>query len=512
MAVSKFVQRKVEEERSRSSSADMPGKGTVSPFVQMKAEQEKARQQYAEELRPLLTEQHSIAMSQRAKSGSFGGSGGGRRYTQGFTGKRWSTHNEGDRISELLLGSQNGGKQEPEPLSWRDIFASYLGGGDSSLPANNTTAAIQGICQNEESIRKDIANREQIEQRKTERQRELAALSRVHPWIASAASVGSSMLGGTDILQQLVDMNAVGESIPRENLSPSEATETIRGGVSQDMGTVGKLLYGTVMSGVDSVTAGALGGGVPFVGGGILAGNAASSTMNDIKAKGGSDQQAVIGGVASGVFEALFENLSIGQLDALKELPVDSAKTLIQNLVKSMVTNASEEAATELANTIFDSLYMKELSSYSLAVKRYLANGASETEARDRAKKDAALQIAESALSGALMGVGMGAVGSGIGALNNGTWQDSSRLNAQKDGIAPGDTGIPAETETPGHRPGNGQWRGGGERDHPIRFKRSAKSHIRQRSCKRTWHVVPAVHRQCKITWKCCALLFWKSV
>ena len=60
MAVSKFVQRKVEEERSRSSSADMPGKGTVSPFVQMKAEQEKARQQYAEELRPLLTEQHSI--------------------------------------------------------------------------------------------------------------------------------------------------------------------------------------------------------------------------------------------------------------------------------------------------------------------------------------------------------------------------------------------------------------------------------------------------------------------
>lgn len=449
MAVSKFVQRKVEEERSRSSSADMPGKGTVSPFVQMKAEQEKARQQYAEELRPLLTEQHSIAMSQRAKSGSFGGSGGGRRYTQGFTGKRWSTHNEGDRISELLLGSQNGGKQEPEPLSWRDIFASYLGGGDSSLPANNTTAAIQGIRQNEESIRKDIANREQIEQRKTERQRELAALSRVHPWIASAASVGSSMLGGTDILQQLVDMNAVGESIPRENLSPSEATETIRGGVSQDMGTVGKLLYGTVMSGVDSVTAGALGGGVPFVGGGILAGNAASSTMNDIKAKGGSDQQAVIGGVASGVFEALFENLSIGQLDALKELPVDSAKTLIQNLVKSMVTNASEEAATELANTIFDSLYMKELSSYSLAVKRYLANGASETEARDRAKKDAALQIAESALSGALMGVGMGAVGSGIGALNNGTWQDSSRLNAQKDGIAPGDTGIPLETETP---------------------------------------------------------------
>lgn len=449
MAVSKFVQRKVEEERSRSSSADMPGKGTVSPFVQMKAEQEKARQQYAEELRPLLTEQHSIAMSQRAKSGSFGGSGGGRRYTQGFTGKRWSTHNEGDRISELLLGSQNGGKQEPEPLSWRDIFASYLGGGDSSLPANNTTAAIQGIRQNEESIRKDIANREQIEQRKTERQRELAALSRVHPWIASAASVGSSMLGGTDILQQLVDMNAVGESIPRENLSPSEATETIRGGVSQDMGTVGKLLYGTVMSGVDSVTAGALGGRVPFVGGGILAGNAASSTMNDIKAKGGSDQQAVIGGVASGVFEALFENLSIGQLDALKELPVDSAKTLIQNLVKSMVTNASEEAATELANTIFDSLYMKELSSYSLAVKRYLANGASETEARDRAKKDAALQIAESALSGALMGVGMGAVGSGIGALNNGTWQDSSRLNAQKDGIAPGDTGIPLETETP---------------------------------------------------------------
>src|SRR5699024_5686734 len=107
------------------------------------------------------------------------------------------------------------------------------------------------------------------------------------------------------------------------------------------------------------------GGGVPGVGGGILAAGAASSAVNDIKERGGTDSQALIGGIASGVFESLFESVSIGQLDALKELPVDSAKTLLKNITKSVVTNASEEGATEIANVLFDRLYMRELSRYS---------------------------------------------------------------------------------------------------------------------------------------------------
>jgi len=366
------------------------------------------RTQSVQTQKPQETTHDSATAPSRA--GTFGG-GAVRESAAGFTGNRTR-----GGLGQGIL----------------DILAQTAYSGDSSLPLNTATQAIGGIRNNPEAVEKALAGRDALEAKRLERAAQTAEWAGKNKLKASAASVLTSPLSSADFLQRLVEMNAIGQTLPRENLTPGEVTQALRGGASRDMGAVGKFFYDTGMSGVDSLAASWLGGGVSGVGGTILAGGAAASAANDIRERGGSDEQALVGGAVSGLFESLFETLSIGQLDALKEAPVDGARTLLKNLAKSTLTNASEEAATELANTVFDTLYMKELSGYTENVKAAMAAGMSEREARNYAMKIAAGEIGLSALSGGLMGAGMGAAGSAVGALNG--RQANTRLSGQGTG------------------------------------------------------------------------------
>ena len=106
----------------------------------------------------------------------------------------------------------------------------------------------------------------------------------------------------------------------------------------------------------------------------------------------------------SGIIEGVFEKLSLGQLNAMKAMPVNSARDVLVNMAKSVVTNASEEFTTELANTIFDTIFMGELSTYEMTVEGYLSQGKSEAEARRLANMDLLARLGESAAAGALTG------------------------------------------------------------------------------------------------------------
>ena len=92
----------------------------------------------------------------------------------------------------------------------------------------------------------------------------------------------------------------------------------------------------------------------------------------------------MIGGAVSGILEGVFEKISLGQLKAMKTIPVGTMQDVLTNIAKSVLTNGGEEVSTELANTIFDTIFMGELSTYSLTVQSYLSQGKSESEARLR--------------------------------------------------------------------------------------------------------------------------------
>lgn len=272
-----------------------------------------------------------------------------------------------------------------------------------------------------------------------------------HQVIASALSVPinltSSGKGYLDAARQYIQNKLTGSYAPidynRDAGIASQLSDTARGAVMDEhdwkLGDqdVFDFLYGTGMSALDSAvatTTGNLVGGslanlgsgiktaskvAEAVGGGILGLSAANSTMRDIKARGGNDDQAVIGGAVSGIFEGLFEKVSIGNFNKLKEVDPRSMRDVAMNILKSTGVNFSEEAATEIANIAYDTIANGNISNYKLMIAAYEKQGLSEAEAKKKVAGDLALQVVEAGAGGALMGAGFGVVGSGLGYLNH---------------------------------------------------------------------------------------------
>lgn len=210
-------------------------------------------------------------------------------------------------------------------------------------------------------------------------------------------------------------------------------TQDVRGitaaALEEKYGSGASFAYSTAMSGIDSFVTGALLGSS----GGILLGaTAASNTMQDITSRGGTVEQAVIGGIAAGAFEMIFESVSIGSMQAMQKTAFTAAsakdmfslktlKTYVGNIAKETGINFTEEAATEIANIMYDIAVLGDVSNYQLRINELMANDPNMTEAQ--AKKilatELALQVVEAGLSGALMGAAFGAIDTSIAAVNH---------------------------------------------------------------------------------------------
>ena len=233
-----------------------------------------------------------------------------------------------------------------------------------------------------------------------------------HPWAASAMSVVTSIGSGFEYLDNLVYYGLDkmdGKDVVLDRSIAADQTNIIRGTVAEkvnwEIGSwdAGAFLYNAGMSAADSIVSGLAFGNL---GGTVLGLSAAAQATNDALDRGMSEKQAFWNGLASGVFEGLFESISIGQFNALKEVAPDSVKSIVKNLGKSMLVNASEEMLTELANITYDALVNGEYANYTLE------------ELKNGAWKDAVAQIVEAGASGALIGGVMGGAGNTMGYVN----------------------------------------------------------------------------------------------
>lgn len=145
--------------------------------------------------------------------------------------------------------------------------------------------------------------------------------------------------------------------------------------------------------------------------GAALAGlGAATGGVEDAMERGASINQALGLGAAYGAAETGMERFSIGRLKAMKDAPVYRAGDIFKNLGKQMATEASEEMATEFANTVSDRAIMGESSRLEQAKKAYQEAG----ESPKNAYMDAARQIGLAGLGGAISG---GVMGGGAAAM-----------------------------------------------------------------------------------------------
>lgn len=185
--------------------------------------------------------------------------------------------------------------------------------------------------------------------------------------------------------------------------------ESLGGGFG---GKAASFVYQTGMSWADSLANMAMSGGNAALSGVLMGSGAMASTVRSAKEKGASDSQAMGAGIAAGFFEGLFEQYSIENLSWMAKSDPRTFRDVVKNLGKSILGEGSEELFTELANIAADTLIMGDLSDYNLGVQQYIAQGASEKEAKQHAAADLAVQAGLAFAGGALMG--MGSAGAGM--------------------------------------------------------------------------------------------------
>lgn len=266
----------------------------------------------------------------------------------------------------------------------------------------------------------------------------------------TARAIGN--IGRTDGYKKPMNINGVA-------YAPTRMTNDIRGTIAERIeegngfgGKVGSFAYQTLMSTADSVVASVLGnvGGAAAIGGSAFA-----SAIVDAKESGVSDEQALMTGICAGIFETLFERVSIGNFNKLKEVPPATLRDVALNIVKSTVVNASEEGATEIANIAADCIINGDYSGYAEAFNAYINAGKSEDEAARLAVLDMIKQVGMAAFGGAVQGFFMGGIGTTWGYFGNrdanraaGAYftDENGRINAENRNALIGE-GLASENE-----------------------------------------------------------------
>ena len=147
----------------------------------------------------------------------------------------------------------------------------------------------------------------------------------------------------------------------------------------------------------------------------VAGGSAATDAYVDAAERGATGTQALAQGAAQGTAEGAGEVFSLGKLKALKEVPGKGARTVLTNLVKQGISEGSEEAATEIMNSISDKIIMGDKSNYDMSVRHYKSLGLSDEEAKQKAYADIAGNVGLAALGGATSGVIMGGGAQALG-------------------------------------------------------------------------------------------------
>ncbi len=207
----------------------------------------------------------------------------------------------------------------------------------------------------------------------------------------------------------------------------SQATSTIRGAVGGQMGDVGRFLYDTVNSAVDSgvrmLVGQALGGGGikpspdmteeaaaklnRFVSGFIstqMSGEVFANSFVQAKENGSTDADALLDSVTSALIEGLTEKYSV---ESILRNPNGLTWTALRN---SFLAEGSEEMASDFLNTIYDELKNGDESELRTQYRELLASGATEDDAFSRVFGDYVKQVVLDGLAGGLSGIAMSGV------------------------------------------------------------------------------------------------------
>lgn len=238
----------------------------------------------------------------------------------------------------------------------------------------------------------------------------------------NAASVPMNVVGGTaEGINYLVQQAAGNMDDYNPYNSFTRQAGIIRGETSQriDDAAGNANLFGfslgdayqAMMSGADSALGAAIGGHAYTV---MMGTSAASAEATRLWEAGASKDQILAGSLTAGAAETIFEYISLDHFLNLKS--PETMKNVVINILAQGGVEASEEIATEISNTITNTLIMGSQSDLKKGISELTAQGYSEAQA-------AALYICqnlwESGMGGFVSGAAMAAPSSIAGYTGN---------------------------------------------------------------------------------------------
>ena len=247
-----------------------------------------------------------------------------------------------------------------------------------------------------------------------------------NPVPATIASLLTAPFGLVDTLDKGLTYVAAGELPQRDKVTLGSLSRTMTSGVAESLnekhGTfdegvpiVGGKGWGDAYSlGNSALQSMVLGNTIGSVG--TLAtffGQSASSGMAEIKARGGSDGQAILYGLTSGAVEVLAEKLPLDNLLKGDDAVHYTLKSWLGNTLKQAGMEGTEELVTSVANEMADRWIMGDKSNFNVRVQEYMARGMNEEQAKKKAWADFANDVAFDFFGGAASGAGSMAVQTG---------------------------------------------------------------------------------------------------
>lgn len=279
---------------------------------------------------------------------------------------------------------------------------------------------------------------------------------------ASTVSIPKKLIGGVsgvfDTYAQIFDRIFSGSHAPldwnTELQVPNREASTIRSTVAQniaeDTGSTKVLpgLYNFGMGMADAVATMPINVITGGWGTALMASVAANDTMQNVKARGGSDDQALTLGTVTLIAEILTEKMSFDDLDALDVSDMTKFKETLWNNVKSQgKSEGMEEGIAESIEAIADAVIMGDKSELRQSMQEYEAQGYNRDQALAMAIGGAAGNIMLSSAGGAVSG-GLFAAGKTTGAWALDKLRGNSQnVNADVDDNSPFQTQVQQDVQ-----------------------------------------------------------------
>lgn len=238
-------------------------------------------------------------------------------------------------------------------------------------------------------------------------------------------AIGTSVYGLVDFVKDIIDTSVYGESVVDPYVSPFEYSQAVTGGISEHLNDEGGTIdddvfilggkgwgdvYGLGTSIVQSAaSAFTLGGAGTLI---SYFGQGAASGFDEAKARGASDDQALLYGTALGTAEGLAEMIGVDNL--FKIGASTTGKELVKNVLKQAGAEGVEEGLTSILGNIADNAIMQDKSNFNAMVLMYMNEGMTEEEAKKKAWMKSVEGITYDALGGFVSGGVHGGVSTGV--------------------------------------------------------------------------------------------------